>query len=401
MTNVDPSKVERCVGCSSPNLFDFFQLDKSPVNCGTLPNSRKEALAARTGKIELVYCCDCELVFNQAFDGNLIDFEPGYEVALTHSKVFRDFQASVVEHLMLTFDLHGKRILEIGCGDGAFLKLICRRGANLGVGIDPTVPEIGTQKLDKGRVRFIREFFNPDFENEIGDFICSLSVFEDIPEPCKFLLMLRKMIGARQPGIYFEVFNGFRAIDSGEIWSIHYEQCNYFGLKTLEQMFRKNGFTITDSGMCYKGDQYLYIESVPDPAFDFTEGRLETAISDHARVPSVISEFANNFQKRMVYWKQRLIKANDESDHVVLWGSGGKGISFLNAVSGTDAIAVVCDINPDRQGSFIPGTGHEIVGPKQLVGRPPDLVILSNPIYETEIRYQLDVLGMRPEFDFV
>ena len=35
------------------------------------------------------------------------------------------------------YDIHGKDILEIGCGKGDFLIEICRAGGNRGVGIDP------------------------------------------------------------------------------------------------------------------------------------------------------------------------------------------------------------------------------------------------------------------------
>jgi hypothetical protein len=62
-----------------------------------------------------------------------------------------------------------------------------------------------------------------------------------------------------------------------------------------------------------------------------------------------------------------------------------------------EEIACAVDINPHRQGYFMPGTGHPIVGPEQLLEVRPDQVIVMNPIYRKEIGEQLRGLGLEPE----
>ncbi|MEM7237791.1 MAG: methyltransferase, partial [Pseudomonadota bacterium] len=57
----------------------------------------------------------------------------------------------------------------------------------------------------------------------------------------------------------------------------------------------------------------------------------------------------------------------------------------------------VVDINPHKQGKFLPGTGHRVVAPDMLVGSPPDTVVVMNPIYLPEIGAQLGDLGLSPE----
>ena len=388
-----------CVGCHSNRLYEFFHTEASPVNCGTIPRHREDALMATVGEIRLVYCLDCGLVHNQAFDYRKVDFQPGYEVALTHSKTFLEFQQGVVADLVSTYDLHEKDILEIGCGDGTFLKMICQAGHNRGVGIDPTVSETGTQQLDSGSVRFVRDYFDEKYVNDIGDFICCLSVFEDIPAPLDFLIMLRKMIGERQPGLYFEVFNGFRSIEAGEIWSIHYEQCNYFSPATLVSLFERAGFKITNSGTCYQQGQYAFVESVPAAFAAVPPARVANQAND--KPPALITEFARQYRQRTEYWRTKLVELKRVDRRVALWGSGGKGISFLNAIKATDEIQFVVDINPNRQGAYIPGTGQEIVKPEKMVEFQPDLIILTNPIYENEIRQQVAELKLECKFDSI
>jgi hypothetical protein len=54
----------------------------------------------------------------------------------------------------------------------------------------------------------------------------------------------------------------------------------------------------------------------------------------------------------------------------------------------------VVDINPRKQGHFVPLMGQRIVGPDCLLKDPPDLVIVMNPEYEREVRSMIDDLGI-------
>jgi hypothetical protein len=56
----------------------------------------------------------------------------------------------------------------------------------------------------------------------------------------------------------------------------------------------------------------------------------------------------------------------------------------------------VVDINPHRQGKFMPGTGHPIVAPEGLVDVRPEHVVVMNPIYVQEIGRDLARLALSP-----
>jgi hypothetical protein len=59
------------------------------------------------------------------------------------------------------------------------------------------------------------------------------------------------------------------------------------------------------------------------------------------------------------------------------------------------------DINPHKEGKHIPGAGHRIYMPRHLLDAPPDTVIVTNRIYEKEIRKQVGELGLSPSYLFV
>jgi hypothetical protein len=52
------------------------------------------------------------------------------------------------------------------------------------------------------------------------------------------------------------------------------------------------------------------------------------------------------------------------------------------------------DINPNKRGTFMAGTGQEIVTPDFLPDYRPDLVIAMNPIYTEEIQRDLTRRGI-------
>jgi hypothetical protein len=72
---------------------------------------------------------------------------------------------------------------------------------------------------------------------------------------------------------------------------------------------------------------------------------------------------------------------------IAIWGAGAKGVTFANLIDPqSQRIACVVDVNPNKQGHFVPGTGHPIVGPMdvQAHGIRTALVLNPNYIYEIE-----------------
>jgi SAM-dependent methyltransferase len=380
-----------CPGCGCSECTDFFEAQSVPVNVGVFYDEAEAATGAPTGDVVLSFCHRCGLVFNRLFDSNKVSYEPGYEVALHHSATFRKFMEGATERLVERFDLHHKDILEIACGCGYFLRLLCEAGPNNGVGIDPTVSREETEQVGSGSVRFIRDFFGDRYADLPADFICCLSAFEHIPTPLEFLRSLRRMVGDRRPGIYFEIFNAFDAFRREETWSIHYEQCNYFSKASFANIFRRAGFDVIEAGTCYEGDQYLFVDAVPG------DGVAEPA-GEYLSLPEELARFAASHQQKLAMWDERFEALRRRGRRGVVWGTGGKGITFLNSLDTNDAISYVVEINPDKQGKYTPGTGHRIVSPEHLASDPPDTVIITNALYEREMRQQAHDIGVDCEF---
>ena len=83
-----------------------------------------------------------------------------------------------------------------------------------------------------------------------------------------------------------------------------------------------------------------------------------------------------------------------------MWGAGAKGVTLANLVDpACSLIDCVVDLNPQKQGRFLPGTGHPIVAVSDLRERAISGVVLMNANYETEINGIAAASGL--ELDFV
>jgi hypothetical protein len=72
-------------------------------------------------------------------------------------------------------------------------------------------------------------------------------------------------------------------------------------------------------------------------------------------------------------------------------------VTFLNTVPGASELLQVVDLNPRKHGKHVAGTGQRIIAPQDLRLDPPDRVVVLNPLYVSEVRAELDRLGVAAE----
>ena len=91
-----------------------------------------------------------------------------------------------------------------------------------------------------------------------------------------------------------------------------------------------------------------------------------------------------------------MARGERSGEKIVIWGASSKGVSFLTTLETRGSIEYAVDINPNKRGKFVPGTGQEIVGPQDMQDIKPDAVIVMNPVYTDEIRGTLMAMGLSP-----
>jgi C-methyltransferase C-terminal domain len=99
----------------------------------------------------------------------------------------------------------------------------------------------------------------------------------------------------------------------------------------------------------------------------------------------LVKDFAEVECRRLSNWAAEVRRLTARGP-VALWGAGAKGVTFANLVDPECRhLACVVDVNPRKQGKFLPGTGHPIVPPERLLHEGVQSVLVLNPNYFDEI----------------
>ena len=409
-----PAAPSLCPSCGQPDLKEVYQVRRVPVHSCLLLTSHQEALDFPRGDLTLAHCTACGFVTNTTFVPKQAVYAPGYEDQQSFSATFNQFASDLADHLIAKYDLHNKNIVEIGCGKGDFLHLLCERGGNQGVGIDPSVVPDRVHSTASERVRFVQAYYSERHAHYAADFICCRHTLEHIHTTADFLRTVRRAIGSRlNTGVFFEVPDASRILHDGAFEDIYYEHCSYFTPHSLAQLFRNCGFAVTDLYRAY-GEQYLLLEARPvaEPS-----NRIHPLEESAEETSHAITTFAVQVRKKLAHWTQHL--QNMQGKRLALWGSGSKAVAFLTSLACVDQISCVIDINPHRHGKFMPGVGCEIRPPEYLKHYAQnqqsrqsqqnqqnqqnrqnrqdqiDQIIVMNRLYEEEVRQQLTSLGVQ------
>lgn len=384
-----------CPACGSAEMSVFYEVRRVPVNSVLLVMSREEALNFQTGDITLAVCPACGFISNITFDEALTQYTARYEATQGYSPTFNKFHQALAQDLIDRYDLHGKDIIEIGCDKGDFITMLCEMGENRGVGFDPAYVPGRHPSSAAERLTFIPDFYSEKYTDYRADFICCKMTLEHIPHAGEFIATVRRSIADNHETIvFFQIPNARYVLCDVAFWDIYYEHCSYFTKGSLARLFRANGFEVKDLWTVYD-DQYLMIEARP---VDGQLGAMPLPDEESAaETLQMVDYFVEHYEAKRAEWQHRLAEMKSAGRKVVLWGGGSKGVAFLTTLDQSlDDIAYAVDINPIKTGTFMAGTGQEIIAPSFLEGYQPDDVIIMNPVYLDEITRDLQAMGLSP-----
>jgi SAM-dependent methyltransferase len=381
---------DQCQSCGASKMSVFYEMKNVPVHSCLLLNNRADALNFPRRNIILGFCRSCGFIQNLIFDPSMLHYSPGYEEQQSFSPRFNIFAEDLARDLIDRYQLRKKEIVEIGCGKGDFLALICQLGQNRGTGIDPSyVPD----RVEAEGVRFIQDFYTERYAYLQGDMICCRHTLEHIPNPQQFLQTIRQSVDCRDCVIFFEVPDVHRVLRELAFWDIYYEHCSYFTLGSLARVFRATNFEVLRLAKAFE-NQYILIDGRPNHG---TRVRRLHEEEDLDELQRDVEFFAGNYPARLRKWHDQINTIRTKGQRAAIWGSGSKCVSFLSTLEIGDEIDMIVDINPYRHGKYLAGSGKRISSPAELQNYNPEVLIAMNPIYCEEIRREINGMGRKPQ----
>ena len=379
-----------CPVCGTSHLKKFLAIHQMPVLNNVFYKSKNQALNVPKEDIILGYCSHCDFITNMVFDENLIHYSNLYENSLHYSQVFQQYALELAEDLLKRYQLNQKNILEIGCGKGGFLKLLCKGTTNQCIGFDPSYDDSNNLK----NITIIKDYYTEKYSHFVGDFYLSRHTLEHVQNPVHFISSIFASAHKNPSAILFvEVPNALYMLYDAAIWDIIYEHCSYFTPNSLSFLLYIIGFHVSSVYETYSR-QFLCIEAKIENKNNRFQKQPES-------IERIVKDFSLKYEQKIKYWQNKINQPARDGKKVVIWGAGSKGVSFLNSVPYSNYIGYVVDINPKKQGKYIPGGGQEIVNEEFLIDYEPDIVLLSNEIYFKEIQNKINKMGLSPQFLFL
>lgn len=368
----------------------FLDLPAVPLISTAFPAERTAALATPRGDLKLGLCRHCGLVWNLAFEADRVTYTPEYENSQHFSALFRSFAEDLADRLRSTYPLEGRTVVEVGCGKGEFLALLCARAGSRGLGFDPTF----AGEVAADGIEVVRDYYGPETGAHLeAELVLARHVLEHLADPVEFLRTIRSTAGVHTP-VYLEVPNAESVFSPAGMWDLLYQHVAYFSRPALAAVVRRGGYEVTRLRTAFHG-QFLSLDGRPSAQAGVEPPDPEAV----AVVCAAVEGFAQRLRSRLDYWRDRLAAA--PAGEVVLWGAGARGVAFLNLLDVDGAVQRVVDVNPRKVGRFIPGTAHRIAAPSSLADASVSTVLITNSAYQAEISDALASVGSRATVEAV
>ncbi len=363
-----------------------------PVDTSHLFASRDEARAVARKPIALSFCCNCGHIYNRDFDASSVVYDSAYENSQMFSPTFKRYALDLIERLAATYALDHASVVELGGGRGDFLRLLCEATASHGTSFDPSYTPTEAETRDPS-VTFVPEMYSDRHARTKADFVLCRHVLEHLERPEELLASLRTIAKEPDSGVYVEVPNAAFILREAASWEIIYTHCSYFTEQSLVGLLRRSGLGVHECVESF-GTQFLSVDARRDDAG-------ETQVVDPTvmlTLDALASSFAIACKAKITAWRGELSARLAAGKRVVLWGAGAKSVAFLNELEVGAGIDYVVDLNPRKTGTYIPGTGQQIVSPQFLSEVQPDTVIILNKNYQREIVEAANRYGAPQEY---
>jgi len=330
----------------------LYTADALPVLQNRVYPDAASALNCPTGDLALLACPRTGIVVNAKFEPGKVIYDAAYHNEQAISGAFQDHLRQVAD--LVQRHVNCTAIVEIGCGKGAFLDVLAGRGI-AAVGFDPAYE--GANPL------ICKELFSARAQIR-GSGVILRHVLEHIENPVDFLRVIRDANGGGGR-VYVEVPCLDWIIANRAWFDVFYEHANYFRMSDFERMFG----VVVHAERTF-GGQYLSVVAELDSLRD-------PGPSD---APTWPSDFGHGLARRA--------DPKQPASTQLVWGAASKGVIFsLMMQRAGHPIAAAVDINPAKQGRYLPCTGTEVFAPDRAMAQFPrgTRAWVMNPNYMSEV----------------
>lgn len=390
-----------CIACGHA-LSPLMTLDDMPASAQNIP-AASELAEDHPLSLTLCQCPSCGLV---QFDTEPVDYYRDVIRAgggtrtmtrLRHEEYARLLTAMQEHHL------HGRRIVEVGCGRGEFLRMwqtlaedpegaaaLARDQERdplsgqpnaaplhlVGLEHKPSLVEEANAVADK-KYRVYEGFATGDVRYPEGPFdaFVQFNFLEHQPDPCDMLRNIGRNLKPQALGLitvpsfeYILRYNGYYELLRDHI-------ANYTEF-TLQKLLQDCGFELLSMDLVNR-DTIEAIVRKADPD-ELSELHYSGRLID-------VSALRDSYDRLSASVNAHIDHLSESRRTMAIWGASHQGFTLAATTKLGGRVEYIIDSAPFKQGRFSPASHIPIVAPDYAVAHPVDEILIVAPGYTDEI----------------
>ena len=395
-------KISKCRACGNSNLLLVVDLGEQYLT-GIFPKLNHENTLTK-GPLRLVKCHG---------DGSccgLLQLEHSYELQEMYGENYgyrSGLNASMVKHLQdkvskIQSAINLKPddlVIDIGSNDGTTLSAYPKD--LMLVGVDPTGEKFA--KFYLPHIKLIADFFSAEALSKVAPnkkvkVVTSFSMFYDLEDPVKFASEIASILDP-QDGIWvFEQSYMPLMLERNSYDTICHEHIEYYGLSQVMWIMEKAGLRVIDVELNdVNGGSFSVVAAAEKSTYPHKNKAVEALLKkeQEANLESLrpYEEFFLRIKQSRIAFLEFISQATKQGLKLGGIGASTKGNVLLQYCNLTEStIPVIGDVNPDKFGSFTPGTNIPIQDEKIVLEGCFDYLIVlpwhfksffvENPLYK-------------------
>jgi 2-polyprenyl-3-methyl-5-hydroxy-6-metoxy-1,4-benzoquinol methylase len=384
-----------CRFCGAPVDAVMADLGMSPLANAYLPQDRANGMEPFYPLRALV-CGRCFLVQLEQFETPQQIFSD-YAYFSSYSSSWLEHSRRYAEQMIARLSLDANsHVVEIASNDGYLLQFFHERQIPV-LGIEPAA-NVAKVALQKG-IPTLVEFFGRATASSLAgesaaDLLLGNNVLAHVPDLNDFVAGMKILL---KPGgvITMEFPHLMRLIEDNQWDTIYHEHFSYFSFLTAGRVFEAHGLRLFDVEelSTHGGSLRVYGCHEDDPGKPLSDAARELQQRERERGYEQLDTYLD-YGRRVEADKRQilefLIGLKDEGLRIVGYGAPAKGNTLLNYCGvRRDFIDYTCDLNPHKQGHYLPGSHIPIRSPETIRADKPDVVLILPWNLKDEIVEQL------------
>ncbi len=386
----------KCRACNAELKHIFVDLGVSPLSNSYLDADKLQAMEPHY-PLKVLLCSECWLVQLPAVT-RPEDIFSDYAYFSSFSETWLRHAEDYVEKMIQRFGFDkSHNMVEIASNDGYLLQYFLQRGIPV-LGIEPAA-NVANVAVEKGIPTLVK-FFGTETakkmvaEGKAADLLLGNNVLAHAPDLNDFIAGMKTVL---KPGgvITMEFPHLMRLMAENQFDTIYHEHFSYFSFLSVEQAFARHGITMFDVEelTTHGGSLRIYGRHEKDETHPVTENVAklrELELREGFDQLETYQGFAKQVEETKRNLLEFLIQAKRDGKSVVGYGAAAKGNTLLNYCGvRTDFLDYTVDLNPRKQGHFLPGTRIPIYAKEKLRETKPDYVLILPWNLKDEIASQM------------